>query len=184
MIRTLKLLFVFASISMMLAACQPRQIAKPVESAPAAQAAFTDPFAYCAAKGTIDKPGADYTGEALPEVLINAYKKAAGLESSSMPSEVFKQETSWRCMDGKVYACSVGANLPCQAKVSTDKTPSPAIVDFCKTSPDADVIPMSVTGHETIFSWRCVKGAPEAKQVDEADAQGYMKSIWYELAQP
>lgn len=171
-------------LSVMLAACQPRQIAKPVEQAPAQQQTYSDPFAYCAAKGTIDAPDAGYTGDALPDALIDAFYTAAGLDPSGMPSEVFKQQTFWRCLDGKVYACSVGANLPCQVKMKIDPTPSEPIKAYCTTTPDAEFVPMSVTGHDTIFSWRCVKGKPEVTHVEELDTRGYMKRIWYELAQP
>lgn len=145
-------------------------------------ASFTDPFAYCAAVGTIDKPDARYTGPAVPDTVINGFKKAAGLESSTEPMEVLRQTTTWRCMDSKVYACNVGANLPCDAKANTDKTPSQALIDFCKANPDAQIIPMSVTGHETIYSWRCAKENPQVdQQIAHVDQAGYVQEIWYPI---
>jgi hypothetical protein len=98
--------------------------------------------------------------------------------------DMFRKMTIWRCMDGRVYACNFGANLPCDAKANTDKTPTPEMADFCKANPEVDFIPMYVTGHNTIYSWRCVKGAPELlDQIAQVDAAGYLANIWYPIAQ-
>lgn len=153
-------------------------------TAAATQASYNDPFAYCAAVGTIDAPDTRYTGEAVPEVVIQGYLKAAGLENNGEPEEVLKQTTTWRCMNKEVYVCNIGANLPCNSKADTEKTPTQAMQDFCKTdgNANADSIPMSVTGHATIYSWHCVNSAPELlDQIDQVDDAGYVKSIWYEL---
>ncbi len=145
-------------------------------------AAFTDPFAYCAAVGTIDKPDARYTGPQVPDAVINGFKKAAGLESSTEPMDMLRKSTIWRCMDNKVYACNFGANLPCDSKANTDKTPSQAIIDYCKANPDSQGIPMAVTGHDTIYSWQCVKDSPQiAQQVFQVDQAGYIQQIWYAI---
>src|SRR5512138_3916791 len=66
---------------------------------------YSDPFAYCAAIGTIDSPDYRYTGPQITDAIINGFKKAAGLESSTKPLEMFKQTTIWRCMNSQVYAC-------------------------------------------------------------------------------
>ena len=146
------------------------------------QQAFTDPFSYCAAVGTVDSPDSRYTGPKITEEIINGFKKAAGLEASTEPMEMFKQTTIWRCMDAKVYACNFGANLPCSSKANTDKTPSPAMVDYCKANQDSDFIPMSVTGHSTIYSWHCVKDAPELlNQIETVDPAGFLEGIWYAI---
>jgi len=50
---------------------------------------FTDPFAYCAAVGAMDSPDARYTGSQIPDEIINGFKKAAGLEASTEPMELF-----------------------------------------------------------------------------------------------
>jgi putative hemolysin len=86
-------------------------------------------------------------------------------------------------MDSQVYACNFGANLPCDSKANTDKTPSQAMGDYCKANPDSEFIPMSVTGHTTIYSWHCVKDAAELlEQIAEVDAAGYLAEIWYPIA--
>lgn len=157
----------------------------PVESPTPTQAVYADPFSYCTAAGTVDAPDARYTGEAVPDEIINGFKKAADLEQSTEPMEMLKKTTIWRCMDNKVYACNFGANLPCNSKANTDKTPTQAMVDYCKENQDSEFIPMSVTGHSTIYSWRCVKDAPELlDQIDQVDAAGYLSQIWYEIPKP
>lgn len=183
----------FAITAIVLTACSPQAAAvkavavKAVATTPAAKPAvnaisFTDPFAYCIAVGTIDSPDARYTGEQIPASVIEGYKKAAGLEASTMPMDMFKKTTIWRCMDNQVYACNFGANLPCNSKANTDKTPTQAMSDYCQANPNSDFIPMSVTGHSTIYSWHCVKDTPELlDQIEKVDAAGYLAQIWYAI---
>ncbi len=141
---------------------------------------LADPFAYCAAVGIIDKPDARYTGTPVPDSVINGFKKAAGLESSTEPMDMLRKTTIWRCMDNKVYACNFGANIPCDSKANTDKTPSQALIDFCKANPDLQGAPMAVTGHDTIYTWDCVKGNPQiAQQIAHVDKAGYIQEFWY-----
>jgi Tol biopolymer transport system component len=152
-------------------------------NSPLAPMTYTDPFEYCAAVGTLDSPDARYTGPQISDAIINGFKSAAGLEDSTEPMDLFMKTTIWRCMDSQVFACNFGANLPCDSKAITEKTPSPEMEDFCKASPDSDFIPMSVTGHATIYSWHCVKDTPELlKQIDQVDAAGYLASIWYPIS--
>jgi hypothetical protein len=146
------------------------------------QATYTDPFAYCSAVGTIDAPDSRYTGVALPDTLIQGYLKAAGLQNNGEPMDLLRQTTSWRCMDRAVYVCNVGANLPCDSKADTNKNPTQAMQDFCKANQNADSIPMSVTGHATIYSWGCVQDTPKLlSQVSQVDAAGFITNIWYQL---
>jgi hypothetical protein len=148
-----------------------------------AQETFNDPFAYCAAIGTINTPDTRYTGPHITDEIINGYKIAAGLEASTEPMQMFQKTTIWRCMDHQVYACNFGANLPCDSKANTDKTPTQAMGDYCKANPDSDFIPMSVTGHAIIYSWHCVKETPELlNQIAKVDAAGYLADIWYPIA--
>ena len=153
---------------------------KPVQAQPTDnQTTYSDPFAYCAAVGTVDTPDNRYTGPQINQDIIDGYKKAAGLMASTEPMDMFMKTTIWRCMNHQVYACNFGANLPCDSKANTDKTPTQAMADYCKANPDADFIPMVVTGHATIFSWHCVKNSPQVlDQIDKADAAGYLTQIW------
>jgi hypothetical protein len=145
---------------------------------------YSDPFAYCAAVGTADTPDVRYTGPLMPVAVAQGLRKASGA-SADAPEEMFTTGAYWRCMDGKVYACTVGANLPCDSKANTDKTPTQPEIDFCQANPASDVIPASVTGHDTIYEWSCKAGQPEAgKQVFQVDKQGYIAEIWYAIPAP
>ena len=151
--------------------------ANPVET-------FSDPFAYCAAVGTVDAPDAHYNGPAMPESVAQGLQVAL---QTDMPLEVLNNGASWRCMDGQVYACFVGANLPCTEKANTDETPAQPLIDFCQQADNtnAEVIPAAVTGHNTVYSWRCSDGKPAiVQQVFQVDAQGFIADIWYPISAP
>jgi hypothetical protein len=163
-------------------------VAKPQNSSlatvapPGSQATYTDPFAYCSAVGTIDRPDSRYTGVPVPDSIIQGYLKAAGLENNGEPLELLQKTTFWRCMDKNVFVCNIGANLPCDSKADTNKIPTQPMQDFCKANPNAGSIPMSVTGHATIYSWGCVNDVAKLlDQVDQVDAAGYSTRIWYKL---
>ena len=150
-----------------------------------AETTYTDPFAYCAAVGTIDTPDERYSGPAIPDEIIEGYKNAAGLTDSSEPLDVFKETTIWRCMNGEVMVCNYGANLPCDAQANNDRTPTQAMQDYCAQNPDVDFIPMSVTGHETIYNWACDgETAVAGEAFDQPDAAGFLSRIWYTLPTP
>ncbi len=118
----------------------------------------------------------------MPDEIIAGFKKAAGLETSSEPMDMLRKTTIWRCMDGRVYACNFGANLPCDSKANVDRTPSQAMLDYCRATPDSVGIPMSVTGHDTIFSWHCAKDGPQVLEQNwQVDAAGYIAQIWYAI---
>jgi len=173
-------------LALILSACsalnRPASTSTPAPTEVPTPVTYSDPFAYCMAVGTIDAPDARYTGPQISDEIVNGFIVAAGLQASSEPLDMFKQMTIWRCMDGQVYACNFGANLPCDSKANTDKNPTPEMADFCKANPEVDFIPMYVTGHNTIYSWRCVKGAPELlEQIAQVDAAGYLANIWYPI---
>ncbi len=181
-----RLLILVALIGALASACASpaatQAPAVPAATTAATLASFTDPFAYCASVGTIDTPDARYTGTPVPDAIINGFKQAAGLTSSTEPIDQLRKSTIWRCMDGKVYVCNFGANLPCDSKADTSQTPSFAIADYCNHNPDSDFIPLAVVGHNSIYSWHCNGHNPEIReQVDQADTQGYLRRIWYAL---
>lgn len=154
------------------------------DKSPEAGKTFDNPFAYCEAAGTVDSPGADYTGPEVPEPIAKGLKKAFGSPEST-PLDIFMKGTYWRCMDGKVYACNVGANLPCESKADVSKEPTEGMNEYCKENAGSDFIPMYVTGHSTVYDWKCDGATPVAgKQLSEVDSQGYQKNIWYEISRP
>lgn len=165
---------------MLLAACGATPTATPVPPT-ATPSTFSDAFAYCRAVGTIDAADARYSGPKVPDNVAAALRKAMKLPADTGDPN-FAARTFWRCMDGQVYGCNVGANIPCSSKASTSQTPSQAMNEFCGANPAADVIPAVVTGRETVYSWRCTGGKPAIdKEVTKVDKQGYASNFWYEL---
>jgi hypothetical protein len=130
------------------------------------------PAAVCARIGTDDalRP--------IPESLVPAVNATFG---TVMPTRVAVDTTMFRCADGHVLVCTVGANLPC-GRANTSRTPGPGMVDWCREHPDADSIPAVATGHDTIYAWQCRDGAPQiGRQIDDIDARGFIAQYWREL---
>jgi hypothetical protein len=78
-------------------------------------------------------------------------------------------------------AVCVQGNSPQCGKASTSKTPTKAMQDFCVATPNAEVIPLSVIGHENpmIYDWSCHGREPTAKgQIFKVDAQGFPAELW------
>jgi len=141
---------------------------------------YPEPFGYCAALGTIEYQDARYLGPKTPDSITAGL--AAALKLPATPAPFLQGSVYWRCMGGDVYACAVGANIPCWDKANTSTEPTPEMQTFCKDQPNADAIPASVTGRETIYAWSCKDGAPAVGQrVHQVDADGYIVDYWYEI---
>lgn len=153
----------------------------PPQQETATPATYTDSFAYCAAVGTVDIPGSPYAGPKVPESVAAGLQKA--LNAPDIPIGVLENGSSWRCMYGNVYACFVGANLPCEDKVDTSRTPTQAEAEYCAQNPNADVIPAVVTGRDTAYEWQCSRGTPQiVRQIARQDPRGFFSNIWYEIS--
>lgn len=145
------------------------------------QVTYENPFDYCKSVGDIENPGSNYTGPKVPDSISTALRKDIGV-NPDMPAELFNDGTYWRCMDGNVYACNAGANLPCQEKADVSKQPNDGMLNYCGENPDAEFIPMFASGRTTVYEWKCDNGTPEiVKQIAETDKAGYIKGIWYQI---
>ena len=83
----------------------------------------------------------------------------------------------YRCAGSGVLLCNVGANLPC-GKANTGKE-LPAATQWCDTHANSDFIPMYVTGHDTLYSWRCVDRVAEpGAPIGELDGRGFFAEYW------
>jgi hypothetical protein len=143
---------------------------------------YTNPFDYCKAIGTIGLPDSRYVGTKVPEMIARGLQKAFGIAPDT-PLDVFGRGTYWRCMDGKVYACNVGANLPCEEKADTSRKPSDGIINFCNSNPDAEVIPAYVIGRAAVYEWRCRGTEPIiVRQTAQPNSAGYISNIWYKIS--
>lgn len=111
----------------------------------------------------------------LPLSLVPKVEKTFDLHDIK-PKEI-QQLTVARCMDGHMYACFVGANLPCgKADAATNK---PAITTWCQNNPQADFVPAYVTGHDSAYNWGCANGQARIQPPSAAlDARGFFIDYW------
>jgi hypothetical protein len=97
-----------------------------------------------------------------------------------IPVDLVRDGGFVRCAGTRLMACVTGANLNC-GKVNARRS-LPGASEFCRANPDADVVPMAATGHDTIYDWRCVGGrAVATKTVVAVDRQGYDAGNWKEI---
>jgi hypothetical protein len=91
--------------------------------------------------------------------------------------QAFQAGAHIRCMDGRLLACFTGANLPCEKmNAARDNKGAEA---FCQANPDAPVVPAFATGHDTIYSYRCVgRRAEIAGTTFPPDARGFAATLW------
>ncbi len=117
---------------------------------------------------------------ALHDGTLDAFRKLFPDAQDTPDDSVFQTEAQYRCMNGKIMACFVGANLPC-VKLNTARD-NPGADDFCRQTPNSDFVPMVATGHDTIYSYRCRNGKAEvAGDIWELDERGFAKKLWAEL---
>lgn len=158
----------------------------PVESETPTEApsktTFDDAFAYCAAVGTIDELDERWAGEDVPASLFEALATEFELIDPDFSQHAFLFK--WRCFEGQVLGCSVGANLPC-GPADTSREPSERVVAHCRDNPDSP-LSFAITGRETIYLWECegttaVIGPQEPQEVDE---RGFHALFWREITLP
>lgn len=141
---------------------------------------FEDAFAYCLTAGTVAAPDARYVGPARPDAVAEGLRAVIGAAADApMTASV------WRCADGELLGCFVGANLPCQEKADLSETPNQGIIDYCQENPAAENVPAAAAGRATVYEWRCQDGEPAiVQQLFTADGQGFIADFWYPIAQP
>jgi hypothetical protein len=111
----------------------------------------------------------------IPQSLVPAAVRLFGLEA--MPVEEVGRSTVYRCAAGRVLVCNLGANLPC-GKANTSRN-LPAAEAWCAENSGSDFIPMYVTGHDTIYRWRC--DGTKASTIGgplETDQRGFISRYW------
>jgi hypothetical protein len=100
-------------------------------------------------------------------------------QAFGIPVDLARKAAFVRCAGPRLLACWIGANLNC-GKANLSRS-LPGANEFCRANPNADVVPMAATGHDTIYDWRCVgRRAVATKPVVAVDAQGYDAGNWKE----
>ena len=85
-------------------------------------------------------------------------------------------------MNKDVFVCFKGANIPCMAKANTSKRASAEMMKFCRKNKGANIIPAYITGHNSIYEWRCQDGIPKIiKQVFYPDKRDFISEFWYKI---
>ena len=135
----------------------------------ALRAHAASPATLCDHLGTSDRL------RAIPAALVPAAMRIFRL--GAMPAAQVERSTVFRCFDHRVLLCNFGANLSC-GKANTRRD-LPAASAWCARHPGSSFIPMYVTGHDTIYRWRCAgaqaaTGAPRLR----VDARGFIASHW------
>jgi len=146
---------------------------------PAAHAAgpaeASGPAARCARIGDDDTVrGYDPT---LRDGFLRAWRKSFPGGTTRPDEALLRAQSHYRCMDGHLYACFTGANLPCDKL--DQRRENVGAEEFCRTNPASDSIPMAATGHDTPYEWRCRNGRAEVVgTVQDLDARGFGKALW------
>ncbi len=139
---------------------------------------LADPQAYCRAVGTIDAPDSRFTGTNVPDWIRAAFftpEQIAAIKAGRQPD----YGVAWRCVRGEVLACR-NAQTPSCMKPDTDRTPTPAMRDFCRGNSSSQVIPRVVTGTERMlaYGWTCRGPEPAIAKETRLDTQGFVAADW------
>jgi hypothetical protein len=130
-----------------------------------------DPQAYCRTSGTVDMPDQQFPPDKTPEWMV------APFVNPQYPRAIYG--ISWRCVNGAVLVCQ-NAQSPSCLKANTDRTPTSAMSDFCRSNSNSQVIPRVVTGTERMlaYSWICRGTEPAVAKEARLDAQGFVAADW------
>ena len=131
---------------------------------------YTDPAAYCAATPDIDTPGETYVGQPIPDWIAAA----------STPTAARSPTFNWRCMSGKVLACTIEPGRVDCARPSLEETASREMADHCKGKGIAP-IPIEMAG-DTVAIWGCRNGAAVVTgHRGKVDARGFYAAQWRDV---
>jgi hypothetical protein len=127
------------------------------------------PATLCRTLGTDDRL------RPIPASLVSAAIRSFDLHT--MSAVWVRRTTYFRCFERHVLICNLGANLPCgKADTSRDL---PAADRWCAEHPGSDFIPIYVTGHDTIYRWRCAgKRAAAGGPALAVDRRGFVARYW------
>jgi hypothetical protein len=127
------------------------------------------PDEYCRQIGTDDAL------RAVPLSLVPTVVRLFHLQA--MPVKQVERSTYFRCADRHILVCTVGANLAC-GKAETRRD-LPGVKAWCVEHAGSQNVPAYVTGHATIYQWRCdgpwPVASPSALSVDQ---RGFISQNW------
>lgn len=191
--------FVLLAVGALALACEEEE-GRVTETPSPAAVVFDDPFSYCASVGTIDDvvrldTSSDdvsqwelvildtrWAGPPVPEAVMQFF--SAQYLETLLPEYLADRGLIWRCFEGGVWGCIVGAHGGLCDKAETSREPNRQMVEFCQENSEYDHMPFGVTGHGTIYIWNCREGAPVIdRQWLDVDPRGFISENWYEIPQ-
>ncbi|MDR6634767.1 hypothetical protein J2X72_003579 [Phyllobacterium sp. 1468] len=108
---------------------------------------------------------------------VEAFKKLFPAATATPDEAELKTQAHYRCMNGKIMVCFVGANLPC-VKMNNARN-NPGSVEFCRQHRNEDNVPAFAIGHDAVFSYRCRNGRAEiVSSAWKLDERGFAKKLW------
>ncbi len=131
----------------------------------------------------------------LPRSLVLDAIKARNLDEASEPNsdgaratpqmskqdiDEYAESTVFRCMNGLVFVCNYGANIPCGGRADTTRRMR-EVDRYCRQNPNEEMVPMAVTGHSTIYTWACERGKPRITDQQQLDQRGFSVLFWRPL---
>lgn len=130
---------------------------------------YTDPAAYCRAIGTVDAPGSPYRGPRAFPAALRAASLAAGQADL----------LSWRCMDGRVWACAMFSTMSCLKAPWTE----PRRWDYVLRNPDVRAECRRMRNEECVGGTHCITGcAGGVPRINRSaypiDRRGFARADW------
>jgi hypothetical protein len=133
-----------------------------------------DPFHYCRRVTLDDNP------RPAPASLVPALAMAFNESQSTVRERLRFGAFRFRCYQGAVMGCSMGANLNC-GKADT-RTRNDGADAYCRENPNDPNIPAVATGHATVLRWHCVgTHAVASRGYQPVDPRGFDLSNWQVL---
>ncbi len=141
-------------------------------------------FTYCEARETLDKPGGDYTGSALPEVVNNSLQQQLA-QAEKLPEKWDPETIQWRCMANKVYACTPLNGKGCDIKLDFSRAGNRDMQAYCQQKPNSTLIPDNVVSQASAYNWLCDgEKAAVKSQRSKADQAGFNAAMWFLIENP
>ena len=111
----------------------------------------------------------------VPGDLIGAVARTFQIDNYSARKVAFV-----RCVGQKLMGCYIGVNLDC---FKAEKSRAlPGATAWCREHPGSRIIPMSATGHDTIYEWSCNgRRAVAGPAMRTVDPHGYIADNWKEI---
>jgi hypothetical protein len=122
--------------------------------------AFDDPFVFCRAAGTVDRPDGRYTGPEVPPAVALAL---------GVPEAAPADRVKWRCVEGAVWACASYGRPVCAVTPTIEE-----MTEFCKRYPGAQGM-QAPNG-----TWSCEQQSPVIPigETWPVDALGFLPGAW------